>query len=47
MMRSLLARAVNPVISIIDALMSWGVIAAALRERPRQRSYQRDRSFVF
>jgi hypothetical protein len=42
MMRFLLARAVNPQVSLLDGLRSWNQIATALREPPRRRRYQRD-----
>ena len=42
MMRFLLARAVNPQVSLLDGLRSWNQIATALREPPRRRRYQHD-----
>jgi hypothetical protein len=43
MMRFLVARAVNPQLSLLDGLRDWNGIAAALREPPRQRRrYQGD-----
>ena len=42
MMRFLLARAVNPQVSLFDGLRSWNQIATALREPPRRRRYQHD-----
>jgi hypothetical protein len=42
MMRFLLARAVNPDLSLIEGLRSWNPIATALREAPRKRRYQHD-----
>jgi hypothetical protein len=41
-MRFLLARAVNPQISLLDGLRNWNPIATALREAPRRRKYQHD-----
>jgi hypothetical protein len=41
-MRSLLARAVNPDLSLPDALHDWNSIASSLRERPRKRRYQHE-----
>jgi len=43
MMRFLVARAVNPPISLIDGLRSWRQIANSLREPPRKRRYQQDK----
>ena len=42
MMRFLLARAVNPAMSLVEGLGSWNQIAASLREPPRKRRYQHD-----
>ena len=43
MMRFLLARAVNPQVSLLEGLRRWNQIATALREPPRKRrSYQHD-----
>jgi hypothetical protein len=43
MMRFLIARAVNPQLTLLDGLRDWNNIAAALREPPRkQRWYQGD-----
>jgi hypothetical protein len=43
MMRFLVARAVNPQLSLLDGLRDWNGIAAALREPPRKRRrYQGD-----
>jgi len=43
MMRFLLARAVNPQLSLLDGLRDWNAIAAGLREPPRRRRrYQGD-----
>jgi len=42
MMRFLLARAVNPQVSLLEGLRSWNQIATALREPPRRRKYQHD-----
>ena len=43
MMRFLLARAVNPQVSLLEGLRSWNQIANALREPPRKRRrYQHD-----
>jgi hypothetical protein len=43
MMRFLLARAVNPAVSLQDGLRNWNAIAAGLREPPRKRRrYQAD-----
>lgn len=43
MMRFLVARAVNPQLSLLDGLRDWNGIAAALREPPRKRRrYQAD-----
>lgn len=41
-MRFMLARAVNPSVSLRDGLRRWNEIAAALREAPRKRHYQQD-----
>jgi hypothetical protein len=41
-MRFLLARAVNPQVSLIEGLRKWNLIATALREAPRRRRYQHD-----
>lgn len=46
-MRSMLARAVNPTISLLDGLRNWNDIARALRARQRRRQYQNDRSWQF
>ena len=43
MMRFLLSRAVNPAISLVEALKTWNSIARSLRESTRKRSYQADR----
>jgi hypothetical protein len=37
MMRFLLARAVNPVISLLQGLRRWNILASNLRELPRKR----------
>jgi len=42
MMRFLLARAVNPSLSLLEGLRAWNPIAHALREPPRKRRYQHD-----
>jgi hypothetical protein len=43
MMRFLVARAVNPQLSLLDGLRDWNRVAAALREPPRKRRrYQGD-----
>jgi hypothetical protein len=42
MMRFLLARAVNPSMSLLEGLRAWNLIALALREPPRKRRYQHD-----
>ena len=42
MMRFLLARAVNPQVSLVEGLRNWNQIATALREAPRRRRYQHD-----
>jgi hypothetical protein len=43
MMRFLLARAVNPHLSLVDGLRNWNQIASGLREPPRRRRrYQHD-----
>jgi hypothetical protein len=42
MMRFLLARAVNPSVSLLEGLRAWNPIALALREQPRKRRYQHD-----
>jgi hypothetical protein len=43
MMRFLVARAVNPQLSLRDGLRHWNGIATALREPPRRRRrYQED-----
>jgi hypothetical protein len=43
MMRFLVARAVNPPLSLLDGLRDWNGTAAALREPPRKRRrYQGD-----
>jgi len=43
MMRFLLARAVNPAISLLRGLREWNMFAASLREPPRKRRrYQAD-----
>lgn len=43
MMRFLVARAVNPKLSLLDGLRDWNGIATALREPPRKcRRYQED-----
>jgi hypothetical protein len=43
MMRFLLARAVNPSVSLLEGLRAWNPIALALREPPRKcRRYQGD-----
>ena len=43
MMRFLIARAVNPQLSLLDGLRNWNDIATALREPPRKRRrYQSD-----
>jgi len=42
-MRFLLARAVNPQLSLLEGLHRWNQIATALREAPRKRRrYQLD-----
>lgn len=43
MMRFLIARAVNPDISLQDSLRRWNQIADELREPPRNRPYQQDK----
>jgi hypothetical protein len=42
MMRFLLARAVNPQLTLLDGLRNWNQVATGLRERPRKRRYQHD-----
>jgi hypothetical protein len=42
MMRFLLARAVNPPVSLLEGLRKWNLMALALREAPRKRRYQHD-----
>lgn len=42
MMRFLLARAVNPQLSLLDGLRNWNHIASGLREGRRKRRYQHD-----
>jgi hypothetical protein len=42
MMRFLLARAVNPQISLLDGLRNWNHVASGLREGQRKRRYQHD-----
>lgn len=43
MMRFLVARAVNPQLSLLEGLRGWNDIAASLREPPRKRRrYQGD-----
>jgi hypothetical protein len=43
MMHFLVARAVNPAISLLRGLCEWNDLAARLREPPRKRRrYQRD-----
>jgi hypothetical protein len=42
MMRFLLARAVNPQLSLLDGLRNWNHIATRLREGRRKRRYQHD-----
>jgi hypothetical protein len=43
MMRFLLARAINPWVSLLKGLRSWNQIAKTLREPPRKRRpYQMD-----
>jgi len=42
MMRFLLARAVNPPISLAEGLRTWNRSAHDLRQPPRKRSYQAD-----
>jgi len=46
-MRFLLARAVNPVISLVEGLRTWNDIARTLRECRRRRQYQNDRISQF
>jgi hypothetical protein len=46
-MRFLLARAVNPPLSLVDGLQTWNDIARVLRERPRRRQYQHDKISQF
>ena len=41
-MRFMLARAVNPSMSLLEALRMWNPMALALREAPRKRRYQHD-----
>jgi hypothetical protein len=42
-MRFLLARAVNPHVSLLEGLRKWNLMACALREAPRKRRrYQHD-----
>jgi len=47
MMRFLLARAVNPPISLTEGLRTWNRLARDLRERRRRRLYQLDRISEF
>lgn len=42
-MRFMLARAVNPSMSLLDGLCMWNPMALALREAPRKRRYQHDK----
>jgi hypothetical protein len=43
MMRFLVARAVNPVITLLQGLRQWNLLASSLREPPRKRRwYQAD-----
>jgi hypothetical protein len=42
MMRFLLARAVNPQLTLLDGLRNWNQVATGLREGPRKRRYQHD-----
>jgi hypothetical protein len=46
-MRFLLARAVNPAISLLEGLRTWNDIARSLRERKRRRQYQHDKISQF
>lgn len=41
-MRFLLARAVNPPLTLVEGLRHWNQMATGLRERPRKRRYQQD-----
>lgn len=42
-MRFMLARAVNPPVSLLEGLRMWNPMALALREAPRRRHYQHDK----
>lgn len=42
MMRFLLARAVNPQLSLLEGLRHWNHVATRLREGRRKRRYQHD-----
>jgi len=46
-MRFLLARAVNPALSLVGGLRAWNDIARSLRERQRRRQYQHDKMSQF
>jgi hypothetical protein len=44
-MHMLLRKACNPDLSLRDCLGKWGAIAAKLREAPRERKYQCEKTF--
>jgi hypothetical protein len=46
MMHFLLNRAIQPTLSLVDGLRTWGQISTRLREPPRHREYQREKWMV-